>query len=897
MESSFNHPAHQGLSSMHSPFSPYSSAYKPSSTQSFKEFINSAFGKKGNSPPVSLPLSVLPGLLRSLQDKFSSFYIKNEDISQIQNISLSFPTMEITLEEFYSLLRNVDNWISKRYSNSSSKDKSVLHNICSSPHRTQHPFSLGIVTPTSSLPTVPTADTDDELSFKTPKFDKKDLSTLLGDSSKFSKDALLDKLIQKAAHEKLSLLQRIDRLEEKYTENIKGQESIILDLKKSNDLIMDELKTSKALYDNQLSLSKRLEETLHTLKYHPSMESNGVPSTKPDSTFLKEEAEPGQSEQSNLQNVEIDIFPRNAQEAHTATTNMQTKTKNAPDCKENEPSLNMLSDSEPILSDTPKRMARTEDDMLPFVKPILDFHQYSPNGMQEGYESDNSSILEGEGEKIVVMETLYMTSPIRMSDLDACQDLPKTSALDASHIDESPFIQKNGEPATLDFQKTAKEDAIFSPEAELTKQSDHLLSSDSSYPESSSISCPEDSLDECKILSPPFVCTETPPTIVDEHENAAAGQREASIEKEASIQNEDTDLSKIFDGNTDAGILNADDYKSFFAKLAEWEEKHRETNEEILSSVRNKRFSPRTSKLYSVDSIMTPVAPKQEILTETTPIEKDTTSLFVANGEQLVLFSSLATKGPDAIMPISEQEQSYVEKLYSVGARIKSLSLSAPERKVMMHELVSNESEALAANDGRKQDDTSSTLTFLRIFLVWLNGISSSQSQSHIDKGITYWAFPSKKPHWPLSHQMFGFFLRRLYSPLGNSFLSPSEHDGPCMMHNGPLFNAFQLLQDKVELEHKVTTCSRNSHVATDCHGTTEALSSSSCVVENPYFEGDEEVIGRPNIVAPPKQEKKSSINSELSISHVTISSLILVVILYFIAVEQAKLGMDIPPV
>lgn len=32
MESSFNHPAHQGLSSMHSPFSPYSSAYKPSST-------------------------------------------------------------------------------------------------------------------------------------------------------------------------------------------------------------------------------------------------------------------------------------------------------------------------------------------------------------------------------------------------------------------------------------------------------------------------------------------------------------------------------------------------------------------------------------------------------------------------------------------------------------------------------------------------------------------------------------------------------------------------------------------------------------------------------------------------------------------------------------------------
>lgn len=418
--------------------------------------------------------------------------------------------------------------------------------------------------------------------------------------------------------------------------------------------------------------------------------------------------------------MEIDIFPRNAQEAHTATTNMQTKTKNAPDCKENEPSLNMLSDSEPILSDTPKRMARTEDDMLPFVKPILDFHQYSPNGMQEGYESDNSSILEGEGEKIVVMETLYMTSPIRMSDLDACQDLPKTSALDASHIDESPLIQKNGEPATLDFQKTAKEDAIFSPEAELTKQSDHLLSSDSSYPESSSISCPEDSLDECKILSPPFVCTETPPTIVDEHENAAAGQREASIEKEASIQNEDTDLSKIFDGNTDAGILNADDYKSFFAKLAEWEEKHRETNEEILSSVRNKRFSPRTSKLYSVDSIMTPVAPKQEILTETTPIEKDTTSLFVANGEQLVLFSSLATKGPDAIMPISEQEQSYVEKLYSVGARIKSLSLSAPERKVMMHELVSNESEALAANDGRKQDDTSSTLTFLRIFLVWL---------------------------------------------------------------------------------------------------------------------------------------------------------------------------------
>lgn len=68
----------------------------------------------------------------------------------------------------------------------------------------------------------------------------------------------MDKLIQKAAHEKLSLLQRIDRLEEKYTENIKGQESIILDLKKSNDLIMDELKTSKALYDNQLSLSKRV---------------------------------------------------------------------------------------------------------------------------------------------------------------------------------------------------------------------------------------------------------------------------------------------------------------------------------------------------------------------------------------------------------------------------------------------------------------------------------------------------------------------------------------------------------------------------------------------------------------------------------------------------------------
>ena len=68
----------------------------------------------------------------------------------------------------------------------------------------------------------------------------------------------MDKLIQRAAHEKLSLLQRIDRLEEKYTANLKGQESIILDLKKSNDLIMDELKTSKVLYDNQLLLNKRV---------------------------------------------------------------------------------------------------------------------------------------------------------------------------------------------------------------------------------------------------------------------------------------------------------------------------------------------------------------------------------------------------------------------------------------------------------------------------------------------------------------------------------------------------------------------------------------------------------------------------------------------------------------
>lgn len=64
--------------------------------------------------------------------------------------------------------------------------------------------------------------------------------------------------MHKATLEKLSLLQRIDRLEEKYSENIKGQESVIINLKKSNELILDELKTSKEIQDTQLLLSKKV---------------------------------------------------------------------------------------------------------------------------------------------------------------------------------------------------------------------------------------------------------------------------------------------------------------------------------------------------------------------------------------------------------------------------------------------------------------------------------------------------------------------------------------------------------------------------------------------------------------------------------------------------------------
>ena len=147
------------------------------------------FGKRGNSPPTSLPLSAIPDLLHTLQDKFSSFYVKDKDISQIQKISLSFPTMEITLEEFYSLLRNVDDWISKRYATHAPTGKPVLHKICSSPHKTQHPLSLGMATPTTLPPGFATAtnDFDDESSFQTPKFDKKDLSILLGNTSMLSK--------------------------------------------------------------------------------------------------------------------------------------------------------------------------------------------------------------------------------------------------------------------------------------------------------------------------------------------------------------------------------------------------------------------------------------------------------------------------------------------------------------------------------------------------------------------------------------------------------------------------------------------------------------------------------------------------------------------------------------
>lgn len=61
-------------------------------------------------------------------------------------------------------------------------------------------------------------------------------------------------------------------------------------------------------------------------------------------------------------------------------------------------------------------------------------------------------------------------------------------------------------------------------------------------------------------------------------------------------------------------VINLDVYKAFFEKLSDWEEKNKDTNEKIISSIKEKHLPPNGSGLYSVDTIMTPVTSKENLI-------------------------------------------------------------------------------------------------------------------------------------------------------------------------------------------------------------------------------------------------------------------------------------------
>ena len=78
-------------------------------------------------------------------------------------------------------------------------------------------------------------------------------------------------------------------------------------------------------------------------------------------------------------------------------------------------------------------------------------------------------------------------------------------------------------------------------------------------------------------------------------------------------------------------------------------------------------------------------------------------------------------------------------------------------------------------------------------------------STPSIDDHTRCLTFPIKRSRWTPHHQMLGFFLRRLYLPLGLAFAECPEQELLHGTHNGPLSNALQLQQDNIKVSNAVS--------------------------------------------------------------------------------------------
>ena len=376
---------------------------------------------------------------------------------------------------------------------------------------------------------------------------------------------------------------------------------------------------------------------------------------------------------------------------------------------------------ESVLLDTQNRMVKTGDRLPFFGRPIPELHQLPGNETQEGYESDSSSIFEGEVDKVIIRESFCKTSPIRMCDLEDSEIHQENSPL---HMKDHHLVSKHDYSSMVsDLLPKMSEKVHGSSEGiPFTEKNDGPSTSDSPYQEISSISCPEDSLDEDKKMSLPLTPEHQSPVIPsNEQENHMMVDQITTLK-------EDTGHSEIFGAGENGGILNADDYKSFFAKLAEWEEKNKETNEKILSSIRNKQLSPQTVKLYSVDSIMTPMAFKGELLIEKepglkfeSPSESESEYEKMEGAEQsmgMVMPPSSLSSGPTEFIKHFSEGESYTKKLYAVGAYLKSLSLSVPEQRKIITEHVDVDLRNMLTKEDRQQKTVPSP-NFLFFFLLF----------------------------------------------------------------------------------------------------------------------------------------------------------------------------------